>query len=151
MEQQTINMEEINEYLAAKATVKRLEKNPLIINYIQQEGKRLEQEWILKEFENTRKRFPLVTDEDLHWLKQCEGNNHRTLKLYYVEKKNDQDNNNEDTDVEVVRVIRSQQGEHDSNNNYREKCFPITMAAFLPFEITHLWGGGYKALFDASI
>jgi len=120
---------EVQEYKKARETIKTLENHPKVLEWIEIEGRRKVEEYVAKQVINLKNEHPILTDEDINWILNDNGNE---LLLVW-------DDNNENV-IEIVRV--------EKKNRYKlNKCgSSISKLDLLPHEMNHLWGQGYKCL-----
>ena len=125
----------VEEFKRANETVKRLKDHPKVLEWIEVEGRRKVEEYIDKKVIEYKARFPLITDEDILWIRNCNDNYDRELQLVLKEPAHNEE------DVVVVEVIRTLRNSKIVRDNKLTTI--LTRANLLPLSMTHLWGNGY--------
>ena len=116
---------DLEEYKKAKEIIKRLENHPQIVEWINLEGQCKVEEYFNIAVNNFKEQYPILTDDDIDWIRNDFNEIHITF---------DSDNNG----VKVDKFLKNSQ-------NSQNSVMIINRSHLLPMEMTHLWGGGLRA------
>jgi len=140
---------EVSSYKKALATIKDLKEHPNVVKWIELEGRRKVDEYVQKSISRLKTSYPLITDEDIAWILNDDGLHELLLIFQKITNRPliiDEFGLEED-DREVVKVLRVIRGSEESFTNGSSKnSMTLSKIHLLPFEMTHLWGGGYKSM-----
>jgi len=135
---------EVSLYKKALATIKDLKEHPNVVKWIDLEGRRKVDEYVQKSISRLKISYPLITDEDIAWILNDDGL-HELLLIYQkiTNRPLPIDEFGSEQEDEVVKVLRVIRGSEES---FAKNSMTLSKTHLLPFEMTHLWGGGYKSM-----
>jgi hypothetical protein len=123
-----------------------LRKLDHVREWIENEGKRLVDEYALKRFKNLMNTYPSLTINDFVWLKEgYETKIYRELVLF--EKYGTDTGTDTDTEIAVCR----KENDEEQKLPYVKSIHTINYIELLPMSMTHLYGGGYYSLVEDSL
>jgi len=135
---------EVSLYKKALATIKDLKEHPNVVKWIDLEGRRKVDEYVQKSISRLKTSYPLITDEDIAWILNDDGLHELLLIFQKITNRpliiDEFGSEQEDEVVKVLRVIRG------SEESFAKNSMTLSKIHLLPFEMTHLWGGGYKSM-----
>ncbi len=118
-------------FQAALATVNQLKSEPSVQEWLDAEAERRVQAHIQRSAQQYMARFPCITQADIDWLMYID-----TKQLFA---------NSEDTKSLLVNT-NNMTLRRGTRRTTQEVESEITPGDLLPFETTHLWGGGARQL-----
>jgi len=131
---------DIMEFYNANDVAARLKDLPHVQKWIEHQGNRELVNYIDKRFEGYISSYPHVNVDDLTWLRGCmylSDGKWRKLVFYRLP--------NKDNPAGAIRLTCSgtNQDEYELPIGH-VKDYELCISNFMPFEMTHLWGGGVK-------
>jgi hypothetical protein len=140
---------DIEAYKQATALSKRLAKTEHVRAWIELEGKRLVDEMVRAQFKSYIGIYPSLSFDDLDWLQagSLEKWSRETERSLIVFGGSDYDNKTRN--YQVVRHTGRPLPAPPIQG--MEVIDEIRYSQLLPFEMTHLWGGGYAELVEKSL
>jgi hypothetical protein len=122
--------------------------------WIEMEGKRLVEEYTLKAFKNVMDTYPSLTIDDFVWLKEKHDEprtveNERSLVVFG--KYQDIPGQEWGWDSASCVVVRQTGRSRPPAPTGLKYYYDINYNQLLPFNMTHLWGGGYYSIVEDSL
>ncbi len=135
---------DIDSYKQATILSNRLAKTAHVRAWMEEEGKRLVDEIALKQFQQYQNNYPSLSIDDYEWLKQGSLQEwsrltERSLYLFTNQEKT------------IVVVRKEGRGDPVPPEGTMVILTAIRYVELLPFEMAHLWGGGYESLVKNSL